>query len=118
MMGEEPDFDRLFKDMTQVSGGHDYLKMNEIQYLMISIFDWRRTYAQGFTPMKNRTFHIILACLENKKGIKSLQEFFDGKRVSRFANNIDDWNVNKYLGYVMEELQRMMDPRIVPSRIK
>ena len=118
MMGDEPDFDRLFRDMTQISGSSELLRMNEIQHLMILIFDWRRSYAEGITPRKNRMFQVILAGLKNKEGVKSVQEYFQGKRISRFANNIDDWYANEYVGYVMEELQKMMDPRIVPSRIK
>jgi len=118
MFDDAPDFEKLYSNMIQGGVPQSYLKMNEIQHLMIMIFDWRRSYAEGFVQRKNRLFHVIVGGLKNKEGVKSLQEYFEGRRISRFVSTVDDWNANEYLGYVMEELQRMMDPRITPSRIK
>jgi hypothetical protein len=120
-MSDAPDFDKLYGEMVGGAGRgppSELLKMNEIQFLMILIFDWRRQYSLGIVGPKNRLFQVIYAAIKNKEGIKNLQEYFGGRRISRFANTIDDWYANEYLGYVMEQLQRMMDPRITPSRIK
>ena len=112
------DLDSMFSGMTSGSPPQEYLRMNEIQHLMILIFDWRRSYAEGLVARKNRLFQVILASIIRKEGVKSIQAYFHGKRISRFSNTIDDWTANEYMGYVMEELQRMMDPRVKPSRIR
>jgi hypothetical protein len=85
---------------------------------MIMIFDWRRSYAENIVMRKNRLFYVIIASLIHKEGIMNIQKYFNGRRISRFANQIDDGMANEYVGYVMEQLQRMMDPRIRPSRIR
>lgn len=117
-MSGDIDIGQMLADMTSGAPTSDFLKMNEIQHLMIMIFDWRRSYAEGLVGRKNRLFQVILASIQQKEGVKSIQEYFGGKRISRFANTIDDWMANEYVGYLMEELQRMMDPRVKPSRIK
>ena len=117
-MSGDIDPGQMLADMISGSPTSELLKMNEIQHLMIMIFDWRRSYAEGFIGRKNRLFQVILASMQHKEGVKTIQEFFKGKRISRFANTIDDWMANEYLGYLMEELQRMMDPRVKPSRIR
>lgn len=117
-MSGDVDIGQLFADMTSGGPSTDLLKMNEIQHLMILIFDWRRSYAEALIGRKNRLFQVILASVQRKEGVKSIQQYFEGRRISRFANTIDDWVANEYLGYLMEELQRMMDPRVKPSRIK
>ena len=119
-MAGEIDIDKMLSTITGGAPTQDYLRMNEIQHLMILIFDWRRSYAEGrvMVMRKNRLFQVILASLVHKEGVMSIQEYFKGRRISRFTNTIDDWRANEYVGYVMEELQRMMDPRVKPSRIK
>ena len=95
------------------------LRMNDIQHLMILIFDWRRAYAEGpiMVGRRNRLWKVIISSTKQKEGIKSLQEFFGGRRISRYTGTIDEAMANEYLSYVMEELQRMMDPRVKPTRI-
>ena len=117
-MSGDVDIGQLLADMTSGAPTSELLKMNEIQHLMIMIFDWRRSYAENLVDRKNRLFQVILASVQRKEGVMSLQEYFRGRRISRFANMIDDWTANEYVGYLMEELQRMMDPRVKPSRIK
>ncbi len=117
-MSGDVDIGQILADMTSGAPTSDLLKMNEIQHLMIMIFDWRRSYAENLVGRKNRLFQVILASIQHKEGVKSVQEYFGGKRISRFANTIDDWMANEYVGYLMEELQRMMDPRVRPTRIK
>lgn len=117
-MSGDIDIGQILADMTSGAPTSELLKMNEIQHLMIMIFDWRRSYAENLVGRKNRLFQVILASIQHKEGVKSVQEYFGGKRISRFANTIDDWMANEYVGYLMEELQRMMDPRVRPSRIK
>lgn len=117
-MSGDIDIGQILADMTSGAPTSELLKMNEIQHLMIMIFDWRRSYAENLVGRKNRLFQVILASIQHKEGVKSVQEYFGGKRISRFANTIDDWMANEYVGYLMEELQRMMDPRVKPSRIK
>jgi len=117
-MSGDIDIGQMLADMTSGAPTSELLKMNEIQHLMIMIFDWRRSYAENLVGRKNRLFQVILASIQHKEGVKSVQEYFGGKRISRFANTIDDWMANEYVGYLMEELQRMMDPRVRPSRIK
>jgi len=117
-MAGDIDLEAMFSGMTSGSPTPDYLRMNEIQYLMILIFDWRRSYAENLVMRKNRLFQVIIASLIHKEGVKSIQAYFKGRRISRFSNTIDDWTASEYMGYVMEELQRMMDPRVKPSRIR
>lgn len=117
-MSGDIDIGQMLADMTAGAPTSELLKMNEIQHLMIMIFDWRRSYAENLVGRKNRLFQVILASIQHKEGVKSVQEYFGGKRISRFANTIDDWMANEYVGYLMEELQRMMDPRVRPTRIK
>ena len=117
-MSGDIDIGQMLADMTSGAPTSELLKMNEIQHLMIMIFDWRRSYAENLIGRKNRLFQVILASIQHKEGVKSVQEYFAGERISRFANTIDDWKANEYVGYLMEELQRMMDPRVRPSRIK
>ena len=104
-MSGDIDFGQILADMTSGAPTSDLLKMNEIQHLMIMIFDWRRSYAENLVGRKNRLFQVILASVQRKEGVKSIQEYFRGRRISRFANIIDDCTANEYLGYLMEELQ-------------
>jgi hypothetical protein len=124
----DADTDAMMRDI--IGGGQsqnqnmNFLRMNDIQHLMILIFDWRKSYAEGpiggqyMISRRNRLWTVIISSTKRKEGIKNIQDFFGGRKISRYTRTIDDTMANEYLSYVMEELQKMMDPRIKPSRIK
>lgn len=118
MFGDESE--AMLREIIGGSGSNmNFLRMNDIQYLMILIFDWRKAYSEGqyMVQRRNRLWTVIISSVKRKEGVKSLQEFFGGRRISRYSGMIDEVMANEYLSYVMEELQKMMDPRIKPTRI-
>ena len=122
MNDDSPDMEYMLREITGGGGNRgadmSVLRMNIIQHLLITIFDWRRAYAEGDIRRRNRMWHVIMGSIKQKQGIMTLQEYFGGRKISRFTNTIDEGMANEYLAYVMEECQKLMDPRVKPTRIR
>lgn len=90
----------------------------EIQQIQAMAFDFFSAYKMGDRFRCDRIFQIILDIVENKPEIMSLQDYFGGKKITRFKGNIHMKMASKYISYVTSEVRKMMDIRVHSTPIE
>ena len=89
----------------------------DIQHMPILIFKFCTAYENGENQRDKRVFDIIKTKAKHKDGIQSVQEFFGGKRISRYKKSIDITKASDYVSYVGEQLLMMTDDSVKPEPV-
>jgi len=89
----------------------------DVQHMQILIFKFWTAYENGENQRAKRVFDIIKTKAKHKQGIQSVQEFFGGKRISRYKKSIDITKASDYVSYVGEQLLMMTDDSVKPEPV-
>jgi len=89
----------------------------DIQHMQILIFKFYTAYENGENQRAKRIFDIIKMKAKHKDGLQSVQEFFGGKRISRYKKSIDITKASDYVSYVGEQIHNMIDDSVKPEPV-
>ena len=89
----------------------------DVTHMQILIFKFWTAYENGENQRAKRVFDIIKTKAKHKEGLKSVQEFFEGKRISRYKNSIDISKASDYVSYIGEQLLQMTDESVKPEPV-
>lgn len=110
------DYD-LDKKMSYYELQRGQILQTDVQHMLILVYKFWTAYENGENQRAKRVFDIIKTKAKHKNGIQSVQEFFGGKRISRYKKSIDITKASDYVSYVGEQILQMTDDSVKPEPV-
>ena len=95
-----------------------HLNEIEVQQIQMLCWDFFSAYKMGDTIRCTIILQIVLDIAKIRDEIPTLQEYFQGKKITRYRNRISIKMAARYIAFVTSEIKQMVDWRIQSTPIE
>ena len=95
-----------------------HLNEIEVQQIQMLAWDFFSAYKMGDKFRCGRILQIILDIAKIREELPTLQEYFKGKKITRYRNRISLKMAAQYVAFIASEVKKLVDWRIQSSPIE
>ena len=95
-----------------------HLNEIEVQQIQMLCWDFFSAYKMGDRYRCGVILQIILDISKIRDELPTLQEYFQGKKITRYRNRISMKMAARYIAFVTSEVKRLVDWRIQSTPIE
>ncbi|MHA1285897.1 MAG: hypothetical protein ACTSPB_00710 [Candidatus Thorarchaeota archaeon] len=107
--------DDSFGDLMRSRNRRDNLLGIEIEKIQELGWDFFNSIKARDYDKRNEIWRLIKTIAKQKEGLKSIQEYFGGRRIGHKKDQITDEMAIKYVFYIVQNVRGMTDDRIKPE---
>jgi len=95
-----------------------HLNEIEVQQIQMLCWDFFSAYKMGDRQRCGIILQIVLDIAKIREELPTLQDYFRGKKITRYRNRISIKMAARYIAFVTSEVKQLVDWRITSSPIE